>query len=145
VRLGPAQVHPQDHLGPVLRLGAAGAGLDIEIGVIVVHLPREHPAKLESCHLFLELAKVGDYLGRRTLVVFLEREFQQLTRIVQSRFQLVQSDYDLLESRTLLPQRLRALRVVPDVRYLEFPLDLCQALCLAVVVKDTSSTHRRVQ
>ena len=29
--------------------------------------------------------------------------------------------------------------------FLEFTLDLGQALRLAVVVKDTSSTHRRVQ
>src|SRR6185369_11959446 len=27
VLLGPAQVHAEEHLGPVLRLGAAGAGM----------------------------------------------------------------------------------------------------------------------
>jgi hypothetical protein len=30
VPLGPAQVHPEEHLGPVGRLGAAGAGADRE-------------------------------------------------------------------------------------------------------------------
>ena len=30
VALGPAQVHPQEHLGPVGRLGAAGSGADRE-------------------------------------------------------------------------------------------------------------------
>ena len=28
--LGPAEVHPEEHLGPVGRLGAAGAGADRE-------------------------------------------------------------------------------------------------------------------
>ena len=38
VRLGPAQVHAQQHFRPVLRLGAAGAGLDIEKRIIGIHL-----------------------------------------------------------------------------------------------------------
>ena len=33
VLLGPARVHAQQHRGPVLALGAAGAGMDFEIGV----------------------------------------------------------------------------------------------------------------
>ena len=36
LRLGPHQVHAQEHLGPVARLGAAGAGLDRDVGVAVV-------------------------------------------------------------------------------------------------------------
>ena len=32
-RLGPAQVHAQQHLGPVLRVGAAGAGAHGDDGV----------------------------------------------------------------------------------------------------------------
>ena len=31
--LGPAQIHAQQHVGPVLRLGAAGAGMDGHDGV----------------------------------------------------------------------------------------------------------------
>ena len=41
VRLGPAHVHAQQHLRPVLALGAAGAGVDLEIGVVGVGLARE--------------------------------------------------------------------------------------------------------
>src|SRR5262249_62216486 len=36
--LGPARVHARQDLGPVLRLGAAGAGIDLHIGVIGVGL-----------------------------------------------------------------------------------------------------------
>src|SRR3546814_11924870 len=35
---GPAQIHAQQHLGPVLRFGASGAGLQINISVVLVEL-----------------------------------------------------------------------------------------------------------
>ena len=41
-RGAPAQIHAQQHLRPVLRLGAAGAGLDVEEGAVRVHLAAEH-------------------------------------------------------------------------------------------------------
>ncbi len=34
VLLGPARVHAQQHAGPVLAFGAAGAGMDLEIGIV---------------------------------------------------------------------------------------------------------------
>ena len=40
--LGPAHVHAQQHLGPVLRLGAAGAGMDGDDGVLAIVLAAEH-------------------------------------------------------------------------------------------------------
>ena len=42
VPLGPARVHAKQHLGPVLAFGAAGAGMDFEIGVVAVGLARQH-------------------------------------------------------------------------------------------------------
>ena len=45
--LGPHQVHPQQHLGPVAGLGAARAGVDRHEGVAVVVRPAEHRAELE--------------------------------------------------------------------------------------------------
>ena len=34
--LGPADIHALEHLRPVLALGAAGAGMDLDIGVVGV-------------------------------------------------------------------------------------------------------------
>ena len=45
--LRPAQVHAHQHLGPVLRLGAAGAGVDREDRVLVVVGTRELELELE--------------------------------------------------------------------------------------------------
>ena len=48
--LAPAQVHAQQHLGPVLRLGAAGAGVDRDDGVAGVVLAAEQLLQLERVH-----------------------------------------------------------------------------------------------
>ena len=44
--VAPAQVHPQQHLGPVLAVRAAGAGVDREDGVGAVVLAAEHLLEL---------------------------------------------------------------------------------------------------
>ena len=46
VLLGPARVHARQHLGPVLRFGAAGAGVDFEVGVVAVGLARQQALQL---------------------------------------------------------------------------------------------------
>jgi hypothetical protein len=57
---------------------------------------------------------------------------------------MIQADHDLLEFGAFLAQFLRALRVVPDARLLEFPGYFLQTLIFIVVIKDTSSRNRRV-
>ena len=51
--LSPAGVHPVEHLGPVLGLGAAGAGVEGQDGVGGVVFPREQglePGRLHALH-----------------------------------------------------------------------------------------------
>ena len=55
VLLGPARVHAQQHVGPVLALGAAGAGMDFEIGVDCVGLARQQRFQLAPRDLLLQL------------------------------------------------------------------------------------------
>ena len=52
--LEPAQVHAQQHLGPVLRLGAAGAGVDGEDGAALVVLAAEEAELLAALQVGLE-------------------------------------------------------------------------------------------
>ena len=40
--LGPARVHAKQHGGPVLAFGAAGPGMDFQIGVVAVRFPGQH-------------------------------------------------------------------------------------------------------
>ena len=67
--LGPAQVHAQQHLGPVLRLGAAGAGVNRDDRVLAVVLAAEHLLGLAGVDLRRQLVErapevVGDRLPR---------------------------------------------------------------------------------
>ena len=45
--LGPALVHPQQHLAPVLGVGSAGARVELGDGVVLVVLAGEEAAQLE--------------------------------------------------------------------------------------------------
>jgi hypothetical protein len=56
-----AQVLAQQHRGPVLGFGAAGAGLDVDEAVVRVHRIVEHPAEF---HAFDDFA---DFLRRRSI------------------------------------------------------------------------------
>ncbi len=56
----PARIHAQQHVRPILALGAAGAGMDFEVGVVGIGLARKQrldlaradlvrPASLQRC------------------------------------------------------------------------------------------------
>ena len=46
-RLGEAPIHAQQHLGPVLRLGAAGAGLDVNKSRVAIRLACEQAGEFQ--------------------------------------------------------------------------------------------------
>src|SRR5205814_505131 len=50
----PPQVHAQEHLGPILRFGAAGARMDRQDGVLAVVLAAQHLLDLPGLHLLVE-------------------------------------------------------------------------------------------
>ena len=67
VLLGPARVHAHQHVGPVLALGAAGAGMHFEIGVVAVGLARQQRLELAPRGFGLELASAPLRPRRRPL------------------------------------------------------------------------------
>ncbi len=70
VALGPAAVHAHEHLGPVARLGAAGAGLDAEVGVAGVLGAAEHRLELEFAQALLYARQLGFQLALQAVVLF---------------------------------------------------------------------------
>ena len=58
--LGPAPVHPQQHLRPIARFGAAGSRVDGEDRVPPVHVAAEQPLDFELAELDFER---GDIRG----------------------------------------------------------------------------------
>ena len=76
--LGPAELHPEHHLRPVLGVGAAGAGVDRDERVAGVVATREEAGLLEREQALLDRREVGLDLGgeRRILVGQLDEPLQ---------------------------------------------------------------------
>jgi hypothetical protein len=145
VCFGPAQIHAQYHLRPVLSLGASRAGLNVEISVVAVHFAGKHATKLERSQFRLERRDIAFNLTDRIGIILVDSKGQQLVRIAKPTGKLVQNDNDLFQLRTFLAERLGSLGFIPDVGLLEFALNFGQAFRLAVIVKDTPSTQQCVQ
>ena len=62
--LGPAHIHAQQHARPVAALGAAGAGMHFDIGVVAVRFARQQ--RLELAALALGLQRAATARGPRS-------------------------------------------------------------------------------
>ena len=58
VAVRPLEIHAQQHGRPVLGFGSAGPGLNVQKGVVRVHLTREHALKLEPLHVGFEPVRI---------------------------------------------------------------------------------------
>jgi hypothetical protein len=123
VLLGPAQIHAQQHLGPVLGLGATRTGLDIEIGIVGVEFAVEHAAELEPCHALLRRAEIGLEGGDGSGVVLLGRDIEQLVGLADRRGAAIDFTDRFGEPSALAVEFFRAVRLVPDFRLREFALE----------------------
>jgi hypothetical protein len=90
VLLGPADVHPHQHLGEVRGVDATGAGADGDQGLADVVLAREQRADLERLDGLLDLGQLGLGLGQRVGVVELEAELDQGAEVLDPRLQLAE-------------------------------------------------------
>jgi hypothetical protein len=144
VRLAPPQVHSKQHFRPILCFRSAGAGLDINEGVGLVHFAIEHPAELEAGHLGFNLVQVGFDFGKRRRIVFVECQLQQFVGIRDATGELVKRDYKIFQLCLLASQRACAVLVGPDARVFQFSSLFRESFGRTLIVKGTPSTHRRV-
>jgi hypothetical protein len=136
-RIGPAQVHAQEHGRPVLRLGAAGAGLDVEKRAARIHVAREHAREFQQPHALIESADVAGDVGESRFVPVVLDERQQFGGIGQPAAQLVEFGDRRIEPGALPAKGLCLVRRVPDRRIAELVIQLLEALALGVVLKGT--------
>ena len=73
----PARVHAQQHLGPVLRVGAARTGVHLADRVTLVVLAREQRAQLELVEIGAQRHDTGVDLGLDRIVALLAAELEQ--------------------------------------------------------------------
>ncbi len=136
------QVHAQQHLRPVLRLGAAGTGLHVEIGVVGVHLAGEHALELHVVGQPGVERDIPGHCGHGGLVVLVSRHLQQIGGISQPGLGAGDRLQHLLQLGPLAAQVLGAFRVVPDLVVLQLRRYLDQAVTLDIVVKDSPAARR---
>ena len=140
--LSPAQVHPQQHLGPIGGLGAAGAGADGHDGVDPVVLAREQQARAQRLVVLLQgrvlLLDAG--LEPRVRV----RELDQLGEVARPRLQpRARSVKVLAQAIGLAQDALRFALVGPEVRLGRALLEGAQRLLLGGEVKAAPRSRGR--
>ena len=136
-RGAPPQVHAQEHLRPVLRLGASGARLNVHEGIVRVHLAVEHALQLELADAAFEAHRVALDVARRGLIVLAFRELEQLRGIgngLAGAVELVDLGAQL---RAFAAELLRLVRLLPDGGVFQLAIDLFESLLLGVVLKET--------
>ena len=142
MRIRPLEIHAQQHRRPILRFGAACAGLDVEERIVRVHLAGEHPLKLESLDFLAQAANVGFDFQSGAGIAFGDGQLEDFRGVAQAGFEPLQAADDLFEFGTFLPEFLRTLGNVPNAGLLELAFYFLQALLFVVVIKDTSSKSR---
>jgi hypothetical protein len=107
-------VHAQQHLRPVLGLGAALSGVDVEEAVVRVHGVGEHAPEFQPLDQAADAGDVGLDAHERGVVTLGAGEREELARVAQPPIDLLHGSQGFLERPAFLAQLLRLLRVVPD-------------------------------
>src|SRR5439155_1132722 len=120
--LGPAHLHAQDHLGPVLRVGAAGARVDRDERVAGVVAAAEEALLLEVLEAALDVAELLLDLAGEVGVV---AELDEVLDVALEPLELVELAADL---GVLGVDLRRGLAVVPEAGRLHLLLERAPAL-----------------
>jgi len=148
VPLRPAEVHPQEHLRPVGRLGPAGPRADREHGIPVVVLAAEEERRPQAGELSRERVELGREVrlqppvpGRP--VAGLRREVVQLGKIARSPLQVAPSRELVAQLLGLLQDTLSRLGIVPEAGLGRLLVEDPESLVLAGEVKDAPRSRAR--
>ncbi len=135
--LRPLQIHAQQHLGPVLRFGSAGTGLNLEKCVVRVEFAVEHAAELEVTEFRIHGAEFAFDVVERGGIVFGGGHLEQFAHVAETGTDALQIGDDAFQRGAFLTERLRAIRIVPHVRLLQLEFYLFETAFAFVEVKDT--------
>ena len=142
VLFGPAHVHAHQHLGPVLRLGAAGAGVDFDIGVVGVGLAGQQAFDLPPLRFLGQSAQRFHAIGDHRGVAFGLGQLDQFQRVGNVLFQLAHAFHLRGKLVALTHHLLRGGGIVPEVGVFGLRVQLGQAAFGDIPVKDASSAAR---
>jgi hypothetical protein len=142
VALAPAVVHAEEHLGPVLAFGAAGAGVHGHQGVAEVVGALEHVLELQRLQLAPDpLDLRGDLLQHPFILLHLE-EVEHLVGVGAAGGEGEPGRGPHLDLVRFVDQLARGGPVVPEGGVAHPRLELIQLFLLGRDVKETPLTHR---
>ena len=136
--VAPAKVHAQQHLGPVLGLGAAGAGMKRDDGVPAVVSAAQQPPQLHVRQAVGDFPEPGFRLFQGLGVVLFLGQIQKETCFLDTRMAFAVVVHGFPEQGLLLEDLLGLFGLVPEVGPGGEGYQLVDALLLAVDVKDAS-------
>src|SRR4029079_8801315 len=137
--LGPTRVHARQHLRPVLALGAARAGVYLDVGVVAVGLARQQRLHLLAARLLGEFAQAALALLDGSLVALGFAQLDQGEGIVELALQPLVAVDCPVHRLALAHHLLRRLRITPEVWILGALVQLRQTVGRVVPVKDASA------
>jgi len=112
-------VHAQHHVGPVVGLGSAGAGVDVHVGVVGVEFAAKQRHHFEFGLHLGNLSKYRLGFDRKFLEFVLTgafREFDQSLEVFNFPFERCERIEEGFEAFDLRDGFLRGLLVIPEVR-----------------------------
>jgi len=129
-------------LRPVLRLGAAGARLNVDEAVVRIQRIGEHAPEFERGDVLFEPGRFAPELLERGVVRVRRSQLEKLVGIGDAAGDAVERLDDRLEPLLFLAEFLSALRVVPQLGIFERAVQCVETGLLRLVVKDTSAARR---
>jgi len=119
VGLGPARVHAQQHARPVVGLGAAGAGVHFQIGVVAVGLAGQQGFQLGAGGAILDAAQLFAGVFEGGFIAFLIGHIGQHDAFFQISLQRTDAVDLGFQTRAIAADSLSLFRVVPQGRILD--------------------------
>ncbi len=111
----PSDSSRTQHLRPVLALGAAGPGMDFEIGIETVGFARQQRLEFAPRDFLLEVLQRGFSLGNDTRIALGLAELDHADIVLELLLDLADARQRILKRGALLHQLLGLLRIVPEV------------------------------
>jgi hypothetical protein len=143
--VGPAQVHAQEHLGPVGRFGAAGAGADREDRRSLVVLAREQERRALDQEVTLQGRCIALELGGELDIRHLVEELDGRLEVGGTRQERVPGVDLGAQAVGLAQDLLGGSLVVPEPGFLGQRLESGDVFALDLEVKDAPRSTGSVQ
>ena len=112
--LGPSEIHAQEHVGPILRFGTAGTGMNGHNGIARVVFPREQRLGFQLVEYVAQRRNLAFEIAIDVLAFFGEIEIGG--NVVTPARQVGIGGEDVLQALLFTHHLLRTLRIRPQIR-----------------------------